>query len=63
MLWICIYYYEIHFANSEVDAVLAILALLDGGHKRVLYIDIDCRHGDGVEQAFETSNRVMTVSL
>ena len=27
------------------------------------YIDIDCHHGDGVEQAFYSSNRVMTLSL
>jgi histone deacetylase 1/2 len=32
-------------------------------HHRVLYIDIDIHHGDGVEEAFYTSNRVMTVSF
>lgn len=32
-------------------------------HKRVLYIDIDCHHGDGVEEAFYTTDRVMTVSF
>ena len=31
--------------------------------ERVLYIDIDIHHGDGVEEAFYTSNRVMTYSL
>ena len=30
---------------------------------RVLYIDIDIHHGDGVEEAFYTTNRVMTVSF
>lgn len=30
---------------------------------RVLYVDIDCHHGDGVEEAFFLSNRVMTVSF
>ena len=30
---------------------------------RVLYIDIDCHHGDGVEEAFYTTDRVMTCSL
>lgn len=30
---------------------------------RVLYIDIDCHHGDGVEEAFYTTNRVMTCSF
>jgi histone deacetylase 1/2 len=29
----------------------------------VLYIDIDIHHGDGVEEAFYCSNRVMTVSF
>ena len=29
----------------------------------MLYIDIDCHHGDGVEEAFYTSNRVMTLSF
>lgn len=32
-------------------------------HDRVLYIDIDIHHGDGVEEAFYCTNRVMTVSL
>jgi len=32
-------------------------------HPRVLYIDIDVHHGDGVEEAFFLTNRVMTVSF
>ncbi|KAJ9067919.1 hypothetical protein DSO57_1034099 [Entomophthora muscae] len=32
-------------------------------HKRVLYIDIDVHHGDGVEHFFYNTNRVMTVSF
>ena len=32
-------------------------------HPRVLYVDIDIHHGDGVELAFYHSNRVMTVSF
>lgn len=44
------------------DCVLAILELLKK-HERVLYIDIDIHHGDGVEEAFYTTNRVMTVSF
>lgn len=32
-------------------------------HPRVLYIDIDVHHGDGVEEAFYTTDRVMTVSF
>jgi len=44
------------------DCVLAILELLKV-HQRVLYIDIDIHHGDGVEEAFYTTNRVMTTSF
>jgi histone deacetylase 1/2 len=44
------------------DCVLAILELLKK-HERVLYIDIDIHHGDGVEEAFYTTNRVMTCSF
>jgi hypothetical protein len=40
------------------DCVLGILELLKH-HQRVLYIDIDIHHGDGVEEAFYDSNRVM----
>jgi len=29
----------------------------------VLYIDIDVHHGDGVEEAFYTTDRVLTVSF
>ena len=29
----------------------------------MLYIDIDCHHGDGVEEAFYTTDRVMTCSF
>mmetsp|Transcript_30119 Transcript_30119/g.94487 ORF Transcript_30119/g.94487 Transcript_30119/m.94487 type:complete len:431 (-) Transcript_30119:149-1441(-) len=44
------------------DIVLAILELLKV-HVRVLYIDIDIHHGDGVEEAFYTTDRVLTVSF
>jgi histone deacetylase 1/2 len=44
------------------DIVLAILELLKY-HQRVLYIDIDVHHGDGVEEAFLTTDRVFTLSL
>ena len=32
-------------------------------HPRVLYIDVDVHHGDGVEEAFYTTDRVMTASF
>jgi histone deacetylase 1/2 len=44
------------------DINLAILELLRS-YPRVLYIDIDCHHGDGVEEAFYTTDRVMTCSF
>jgi histone deacetylase HOS2 len=44
------------------DIVLAILQLLLH-YPRVLYIDIDVHHGDGVEQAFWSTDRVMTLSF
>ena len=44
------------------DCVLAIVRLLHT-FQRVLYIDIDVHHGDGVEEAFLISNRVMTLSF
>ncbi|QSZ30998.1 hypothetical protein DSL72_000559 [Monilinia vaccinii-corymbosi] len=44
------------------DIVLAILQMLRR-FPRVLYIDIDVHHGDGVEEAFWSSGRVMTVSF
>ena len=44
------------------DIVLAILELLKY-HRRVLYVDIDVHHGDGVEEAFLTTDRVLTCSF
>ncbi|ODO07224.1 histone deacetylase 1/2 [Cryptococcus wingfieldii CBS 7118] len=44
------------------DIVLGILELLRF-NSRVLYIDIDVHHGDGVEEAFYTTDRVMTCSF
>ena len=44
------------------DIVLAILELLRT-NMRVLYIDIDVHHGDGVEEAFYLTDRVMTCSF
>ncbi|KAK3337049.1 histone deacetylase-like protein [Cercophora scortea] len=44
------------------DIVVAVLQLLRC-FPRVLYIDIDVHHGDGVEEAFFSTDRVMTVSF
>lgn len=45
------------------DPVFAILTLLDAGLDRVLYVDLDAHHGDGVEAAFAADPRVMTISM
>lgn len=45
------------------DAVLGMLAWLDAGLTRVLYLDIDAHHGDGVEIAFADDARVTTLSI
>jgi histone deacetylase 1/2 len=44
------------------DIVLSILELLCT-YPCVLYIDIDCHHGDRVEEAFYTTDCVMTCSF
>ena len=44
------------------DIVLSILDMLRV-FPRVLYIDIDVHHGDGVEEAFQREPRVMTLSF
>jgi acetoin utilization protein AcuC len=44
------------------DPVLAIQSLLKKG-RRVAYIDIDAHHGDGVQEAFYTTDKVLTISL
>ncbi|RJF85135.1 acetoin utilization protein AcuC [Azospirillum cavernae] len=43
--------------------VLGILDLLDQGVERVLYVDLDAHHGDGVEEAFADDDRVLTISV
>ena len=45
------------------DPVFAILTLLDAGLERVLYVDLDAHHGDGVQDAFAQDPRVHTVSI
>jgi len=45
------------------DAVLGLLGWLDAGLSRILYLDIDAHHGDGVEIAFADEPRVTTLSI
>jgi acetoin utilization protein AcuC len=45
------------------DPVFAILTFLEQGINRVLYVDLDAHHGDGVQDAFAEDARVMTISI
>ncbi|MCC6671927.1 MAG: acetoin utilization protein AcuC [Planctomycetes bacterium] len=45
------------------DLVLGIRAARAGGMARVLYVDYDVHHGDGVEAAFAGDPTVMTISF
>ncbi|MDQ0811963.1 acetoin utilization protein AcuC [Streptomyces sp. B3I7] len=45
------------------DAALAIARLLELGAERVVYVDVDVHHGDGVQAAFWEDPRVLTISL
>ncbi|MGR3496677.1 acetoin utilization protein AcuC [Citreimonas sp.] len=45
------------------EPVVTIRRLLDMGVERVAYVDIDAHHGDGVEAAFQGSDRVRLVSV
>jgi acetoin utilization protein AcuC len=45
------------------DPAVAITALLDDGVQRIAYVDVDAHHGDGVQEAFWSDPRVMTISL
>ena len=65
------------YVNDIVIAILELLKVLEVAHahvesflisffqyhRRVLYIDIDIHHGDGVQEAFYLTDRVMTVSF
>jgi len=44
------------------DAVIAINSLLEKG-KRVVYLDIDAHHGDGVQEAFFETDQVLVISM
>ena len=45
------------------DPVFAIQRLLHAGLARILYIDLDAHHGDGVQDAFVNESRVHTISI
>jgi len=45
------------------DPVFALGRLLEAGISRVLYVDLDAHHGDGVQEAFLDDPRVRVVSI
>lgn len=45
------------------DIVLAIDFFLDQGYERILYVDIDAHHGNGVQDAFYDTDKVLFISF
>jgi len=45
------------------DPVLGLISWLDQGLERIVYLDIDAHHGDGVQDAFHDDPRVLTISV
>lgn len=45
------------------DCSVAIAWLLDQGYERIVYLDVDVHHGDGVQTSFYEDPRVMTISI
>jgi len=45
------------------DAAAAVVAMLADGAERVVYVDLDCHHGDGTETVFWDDPRVLTISV
>jgi len=45
------------------DAAVAIDRLLELGAQRVVYLDLDAHHGDGVEKLYWDDPRVLTISI
>ena len=60
-------FHHAHYAKAAGfcylnDLAVAIAQQVEEG-KRVLYLDIDAHHGDGVQEAFYDTDRVLTVSI
>jgi acetoin utilization protein AcuC len=45
------------------DPVLGIMEWLEAGLARIVYLDLDAHHGDGVQDAFHDDPRVFTISI
>lgn len=46
-----------------VNDIVHLINLLLSGYNKVLYVDIDIHHGDGVEEAFRFNSNVHTLSI
>ena len=51
------------YSSSSVKTYFSAINELLKSFPRVLYIDIDIHHGDGVQEAFYLTDRVMTLSF
>ena len=54
--------YSIVLMSVEKNAPYAD-EMLDNGIERVIYVDLDAHHGDGVQDAFVDDDRVFTISI
>ncbi len=45
------------------DVVIGMLVWQSLGRERIAYVDLDAHHGDGVQDAFASDDRVLTISL
>ena len=45
------------------DPVLGIMEWLEAGLERIVYLDLDAHHGDGVQDGFADEARVLTISI
>ena len=45
------------------DVVLALMVWRECGLRRIVYVDIDAHHGDGVQDAFDADPLVLTLSI
>jgi acetoin utilization deacetylase AcuC-like enzyme len=50
-------------STPETCRIFTITILSTRYYPRVLYIDIDIHHGDGVQEAFYSTDRVMALSF
>lgn len=52
--------YSIDYCN---DVAIALALLFENGFKRILYIDLDAHHPNGVQEIFRDESRILQVSI